>query len=88
MELKRVLEWQRFSAAVENHVIEYTIPQYGDYPNDQATKFTPEDLITQIKRYANRFGKNARGPVEEQRDMLKIAHYACLIHSKLKEKLQ
>ena len=79
----RQQEWQDFSKKVEDHIVNYTIPQYGDHPNDQLTNWKFEDCITSIKRYANRATSNSRGAEETKRDMLKIAHYACVALSKL-----
>jgi len=71
--------WREFADAVEAHIRDYTIPQYGDYPHDQMSTFTDEDITTSIQRYENRRGKGARGIAEEMRDCLKIAHYCqCL----------
>jgi hypothetical protein len=67
--------WSEFADAVEAHIRDYTIPQYGDYPHDQMSTFTDEDITTSIQRYENRRGKGARGIAEEMRDCLKIAHY-------------
>lgn len=81
----RGAEWMDFAEKVLDHVDNYTVPQYGDSPADQASNFTLDDFKTTIQRYVNRMGRNARGPVEAQRDMLKIAHYACLAAAKLAE---
>ena len=67
--------WREFASAVEAHIRDYTIPQYGDWPDDQMSTFTDEDIKTAIARYENRRGKGARGIEEEIRDCLKIAHY-------------
>jgi dUTP pyrophosphatase len=67
--------WREFADAVEAHIRDYTIPQYGDWPDDQMSTFTDEDITTSIQRYENRRGKGARGIAEEMRDCLKIAHY-------------
>jgi dUTP pyrophosphatase len=67
--------WREFADAVEAHIRDYTIPQYGDWPDDQMSTFTDEDIKTAIARYENRRGKGARGIEEEMRDCLKIAHY-------------
>ena len=75
--------WEDFAKIVGDHVETYTVPQYGDYPADQLTEWTLEDLATTIKRYSNRLGKNARGKEEDIRDMLKIAHYACTAYHKM-----
>jgi hypothetical protein len=75
-------EWLNFSESVEDHIEKYTVRQYGDYPSDQVTEWSAEQCVDQVKKYANRFGKGARGPAEELRDLLKIAHYACLAWNK------
>jgi len=78
-------EWNAFAYQVGKHIDEYTVKQYGDYPDDQLTEYSVEDCITQIKKYCNRIATNARGREETTRDMLKIAHYACVAYSKLQE---
>lgn len=72
-------EWMDFSPIVLVHIDNYTIPQWGDKPNDQLhSDWTIDDCMLAIKKYANRAGKNSRGPIEDMRDLLKIAHYACV----------
>lgn len=78
----RCLEWRIFSRIVEDHIRTYTIKQYGDAPDDQLEEWTPEQCIEAIKRYCNRFSTNARGEDETLRDLLKIAHYACVCYFK------
>jgi hypothetical protein len=78
-------EWNAFAYQVGNHIDEYTVPQYGDMPEDQLTEYSVTDCITQIKKYCNRIATNARGREETKRDMLKVAHYACVAYSKLQE---
>lgn len=75
--------WEDFAREVGDHVEAYTVPQYGDFPNDQLTAWTMEDLKTCIARYTNRMGRNARGAAEDARDMLKIAHYASVAWHKM-----
>lgn len=77
-------DWCYFAGRVLHHVEDYTVPQYGDAPGDQIGSFTIEDFKTQLARYVNRIGKNVRGQEEALRDCLKIAHYAQLLHDKLK----
>lgn len=81
----RALRWNLFAAAVQGHIEDYTVPQYGDYPDDQMTTATLEDIRHDMKRYINRMGTNARGPEEAQRDMLKLAHYAQIARDKMQE---
>jgi len=75
-------QWQEFSLMVLDHIEEYTVPQYGDFPNDQAEGWTVQQCSDCIQRYCNRSASNSR-PEEANRDALKIAHYACLMHSKI-----
>ncbi|HUW33213.1 MAG TPA: hypothetical protein VM223_16515 [Planctomycetota bacterium] len=74
-------EWEVFSECVFEHIAGYTVPQYGDAPDDQATDFTFEDCIKHIQRYATRAGKvhSAR----QVADLMKIAHCACIAWAKL-----
>lgn len=83
----RCLEWRIFSKIVETHVRMYTVPQYGDAPSDQLEAWTPDQCMESVRRYANRFSSNARGEEETLRDLLKIAHYACVAYFKMHWKL-
>lgn len=83
----RVMEWKYFAAIVTSHIIEYTIKQYGDSPDDEVEKWTPEACLLAIGKYVRRFEGGQRGPIETLRDMLKIAHFACLAYFKLSNKL-
>lgn len=81
---KRGQQWQQFSDEVLKHIEFYTVPQYGDAPNDQIENWTAEQCAMQIGKYAARFGRNAR-PDQERLDLLKIAHYAALALDKLEK---
>lgn len=74
----RLEEWDRFSSLVRSHIEGYTITQYGDHPHDPASEYRPEDCIHNIQRYASRHFTGQRGTREKMRDLLKLAHYACL----------
>lgn len=82
---KRGQQWLHFASKVLSHIEKYTVPQYGDLPDDQASEFTIKEMQMNIKRYLNRMTSNARGSEEARRDMLKVAHYACLTLAKLEE---
>ena len=84
MTLDRLKDWQQFSDQVEKHIVQYTIPQYqdNDAETDQIGIWTVEDCINAIKKYVARAGTELRGPVESQRDLLKIAHYAQFAYDK------
>lgn len=75
-------DWLKFSAKVLAHIELYTVPQYGDKGEDQATEFRPEDFILQIKKYAHRHGKNSRSG-QDKLDLMKIAHYAQMAFEKM-----
>lgn len=83
-EPSRYEDWNEFSDYVGEHIIMYTIPQYGDKGSDEADDFTPEECVKHIKRYAARHGKNQRAGQDEL-DLIKIAHYAQLAYTKIKE---
>ena len=80
----RSTEWLDFSKQVFNHIETYTVPQYGDKGKDQCSEFSESDFITQMKKYLNRYGKNSRDG-QQCMDLMKIAHYACMLHTKLTE---
>lgn len=80
-----IVEWEAFSSAVSAHIKDYVIPQYGDMGEDKAHKYSKSDLERQIEKYVARFGRNSRGAEEQKRDLLKIAHYCCILHAKMSE---
>lgn len=79
---KRGSDWVIFTDAVLNHIENYTVPQYGDYPDDNVAMWTSSDCMKQVERYLKRLNTNQR-PGERKRDLLKIAHYTQLAHDKL-----
>jgi len=82
---ERANRWRRFSKTVINHIEKYTVPQYGDWPNDQLCEFEIKDIIREMKRYINRAETSCRGYDEQLRDCLKLAHYACELWYSKKE---
>ncbi len=76
-------EWKLFAAIVDQHVIDYCLAQYGDYPDEMIDKMDADDIRFQIEKYAARINRGVRGTDEALRDCFKIAHYACYLHSKL-----
>ena len=71
-----------FTEEVFRHVEEYTIPQYGDFQNDQLTSWTEHDVKTAIRKYVNRLDTNQRGELEATRDLFKIVHYVSVLYCK------
>lgn len=82
MTAQRTKDWNEFAAKVADHIENYTVPQYGDAPNDNVESWSSQDCIAQIQKYAARFGANQRAGQEEL-DLMKIAHYAQLAMCKL-----
>lgn len=80
----RAQDWLDFSFEVLKHIEKYTVPQYGDKPNDAVEDWTAEDCIKAVKKYSSRFGKNMRKGQQEL-DFLKIAHFAQLAAMKYEE---
>lgn len=78
----RTYMWNMFSGMVADHVQNYTVNQYGDYPNDNVTNWSRDDCLKQIEKYVKRFYTNARGVDELNKDLLKIAHYCSLAYFK------
>ena len=82
---KRGAEWNEFADKVLTHIDTYTVPQYGDKGKDSIDKWDINMCLITIIKYATRSGSNIRSNQDEL-DMLKIAHYACFVYNKLKEK--
>ena len=78
-------EFAKFALEVIEHIKDYVIPQYGDYPDAMIAGFSVADIKAQLVRYAGRIGSNARGEREAERDCMKMAHYACLLLMKLRQ---
>lgn len=76
---KRGAEWVRFAQCVTDHVEEYTVPQYGDLPDDPVSGYSDEMIVAHMQRYLNRYFTNMRSGAERQRDLMKVAHYACIL---------
>jgi hypothetical protein len=78
-------EWEIFSFIVDCHIDAYTVEQYGDKGEDPATEMNKIEMLKQIEKYVirNKDRKNTRGRIEELRDCLKIAHYACMLFHKM-----
>lgn len=81
---KRGDDWKAFAEQVLDHIENYTVPQYGDKGEDQASEWSVEMLIEQTKKYANRYGKNQRAG-QEMLDFMKGAHYLQMAMTKFEE---
>lgn len=78
-------QFAEFAADVVIHVDEYTIPQYGDSPDDMVETWTAEHVRNQMQKYLKRMDGNGRGSDDNLLSCLKIAHYAAILRDKLIE---
>lgn len=76
-------EWEVFASRVMEHIHNYCVAQYGDYPDRMIEGFSVSDIKKQLERYVKRIGVDIRGVEESKRDTLKIAHYACILLAKI-----
>ena len=81
--MTKEFQWNRFSNITANHIRNYVIPQYGDFPDKTIAKFTPEKIQGKLEAYVDRIGKSSRGIEDAKRDCLKIAHFACYLFALL-----
>lgn len=77
-------EWEYFSDKVLDHIDIYTVPQYGDYPEDQLTEWSAFECLLAVKKYIARYKKNSR-PGQQELDFLKMAHYVAVAYFKYME---
>lgn len=71
----RERDWLEFSERVAHHLRTYTVPQYGDIPNDEITGYTVQECVKNVSRYSKRYGTQSREGQQEL-DFIKMAHYA------------
>lgn len=77
-------EFEDFSGDVIKHIENYTVPQYGDSPNDLVEEWTVQQCIDSAKKYLARHGRNQREGQDEL-DLIKAAHYIQIAYTKLKK---
>lgn len=76
--------WYMYCDEVGEHITEYAVGQYGDYPNDPYTEQTIDTLWSHLDRYLARRKTGKRGEEDLERDLLKIAHITSVIWAKQK----
>ena len=69
----RLCPFEKFVENVREHIVEYTVVQYGDSPDDQLEKWSVETCDTQVQKYLNRIDTNVREG-QGERDLFKAAH--------------
>lgn len=84
---KRGDDWQAFSKQVYDHIENYTVPQYGDKGEDQASEYGSKEHVLQAKKYLARYGKNSR-PGQEILDLMKSTHYLQMAAMELKKEME
>lgn len=78
----RAKDYALFSEKAISHIDEYTVPQYGDKPDDNVETWTAEDCFKQIDKYLKRRNSSQRKG-EKKLDVIKIAHYLQLAFDKM-----
>lgn len=66
--------------AVVKHIDEYTVPQYGDAPNDNVASWPREQCLSMVWKYKAREGTSRRS--EGNSDYWKMMHYCQLADCK------
>ena len=74
-------EWLQFAAEVLHHIETYTVPQYGDAPEDQVQEWSPDQCVLAIRKYGARWGHSSREDQDDM-DLKKMAHYAAIAWGK------
>ncbi len=80
----RLEEWREFSVYVHEHIEKYANSQYNDKGMDNVTNWSIDSIMAAIEKYIKRYKSNQR-PGQEQPDLMKIAHYACMAFWKYEE---
>jgi len=84
---ERGKDWKKFADSIYEHIENYTVPQYGDKGEDQASEYGSAEHILQAKRYLARYGKNSR-PGQEVLDLKKVAHYIQMAAMELEKEIK
>lgn len=79
---KRAIDFLDFSGKVVKHIDEYTVPQYGDKPDDNVESWSADDCFKQVEKYLKRRSSSKR-PGEKRLDVIKMAHYLQLGFDKM-----
>ena len=79
---KRAVDFCGFAAGVVSHIDGYTVPQYGDSPDDNVEGWSAEECFKQVERYLKR-RNTSRRPDEKKLDILKAAHYLQLAYDRM-----
>ena len=81
---QRGKDWINYCREVLMHIENYTIPQYGDAPNDEISKWTIEECLKDISKRLSRYGRQAREGQQEL-DFKKMAHVIQIAATKYQE---
>lgn len=70
---KRGQDYINYSREVLMHIENYTIPQYGDAPNDEISSWSVEECLKDVSKRLSRYGRQSRGG-QQALDFKKMAH--------------
>lgn len=82
-DIKKSLKYQIYMNFFDELIshLPYSLQQYGDADDDLISKWSANECNDNIRKYADRFGKNAR-PGQEKKDILKMVDYAIRMYYK------
>lgn len=81
-ESTRARRFATFAYEVISHIDGYTVPQYGDSPDDNVELWSSEDCHKQAEKYIKR-RNTSRRPDEKKLDILKAVHYLQMAYEKM-----
>jgi len=85
--LTKTEQYTQFMHFMLEHIEEYVVKMYGDFPDKTIAKFTPEKIQGKLEAYVDRIGKienTERGIEAALKDCLKISHFSCYLYALLK----
>lgn len=81
---ERAKQFQSFAHSIVSHIEQYTVPQYGDAPNDQMSEWTIEECLKAVSKRLARYGRQSREGQQEL-DFKKMAHEIQIAATKFQE---
>ena len=68
-------QWEQFSEIMKLHMIDYVMPQYGNFPSKTIQGWNEAKIAGKLEAYVDRIGKGRRGIEDQVRDAIKIADF-------------
>jgi len=77
--------WMKFSQKVRDHIRDYVVELYGDWPDEHMEGMNTEQIIGKMSHYFKRLGKveKVKGEGQQLLDLFKICHYCQYLADKM-----